>query len=104
MNLLVDILLGAGGFFCLVAALGVWRFRDFYSRVHAATKASTFGLGFTIMAAAVELGTLSALAKAVLALVFLFMTLPVSAHLLARAYRSWEKSGNGQPTEEGNKP
>lgn len=103
MNLMVDILLGTGGFFCLVAALGVWRFRDFYSRVHAATKASTFGLGFTVMAAAVELGTLSALAKALLALVFLFMTLPVSAHLLARAYRSWGENGDG-PSTKGNKP
>ncbi len=102
MNLLVDILLGLGGFFCLVAALGVWRFRDFYARVHAATKASTFGLGFTILAAAVELGTWSALAKALLALAFLFMTLPVAAHLLARAFRSWDEEVNN-PRGEGDK-
>ena len=90
MTTLASIFLFLGAFFCLVAALGVVRFRDFYARVHAATKASTFGLGFTVLAAAAELGTVSAWAKAALALVFLFLTLPVSAHLLARAYRTNE--------------
>lgn len=79
------ILLCLGGFFCLLAAIGICRFGDFYLRIHAATKASTFGLGFCVMAAATHLGTVSAWAKAVVALLFLFFTLPVSAHLLARA-------------------
>ena len=81
-------LLCLGGFFCLLAAIGIWRFNDFYLRIHAATKASTFGLGFSIMAAAAHLGTVSAWAKAVVALLFLFFTLPVSAHLLGRAYEA----------------
>jgi len=86
MNL-PSIFLLLGAFFCLVAAAGVLRFGDFYARVHAATKASTFGLGFTVLAAAASLGSFQAWAKAAVALMFLFMTLPVSAHLLAKAYR-----------------
>lgn len=86
----VIILLCLGGFFCLLAAIGICRFRDFYLRVHAATKASTFGLGFSILAAAAHLGTISAWAKAVVAILFLFLTLPVSAHLLARAHEAGE--------------
>lgn len=93
----VLVLLCLGGFFCLLAAIGVCRFRDFYLRVHAATKASTFGLGFSILAAAAHLGTVSAWAKAVVAILFLFFTLPVSAHLLARAH----EAGGAEPSEDG---
>ena len=74
MSMLVSALLIIGGFFCFVAALGIWRFQDFYARVHAATKASTFGFGFTVLAAAAHLGTVSAWFKALLALFFLFIT------------------------------
>ena len=94
----VFILLCLGGFFCLLAAIGISRFGDFYLRIHAATKASTFGLGFSIMAAAAHLGTFSAWAKALVALLFLFLTLPVSAHLLARAHGAGDapRSGGGE--------
>lgn len=76
-----------GGFFALVAALGVFRFADFYSRIHAATKASTFGLGFTGIAVAMSLGTASAWVKVFSAILFLFVTLPIAAHLLSRSVR-----------------
>ncbi|MFM7181677.1 MAG: monovalent cation/H(+) antiporter subunit G [Verrucomicrobiales bacterium] len=97
----VFILLCLGGFFCLLAAVGVCRFDDFYMRIHAATKASAFGLGFSIMGAAAHLGTVSAWAKAIVAILFLFFTLPVSAHLLARAQQGDDTgSPNGQDTGE----
>jgi len=91
ISFLVSICLLIGGFFSLVAALGVFRFPDFYSRIHAATKASTFGLGFTGIAAALALGTTSAWVKMIAAIAFLFITLPVAAHLLGRSVRSAEK-------------
>lgn len=88
MTILASAFLLIGGFFALVAAIGVFRFSDFYARVHAATKASTFGFGFTLLAAALVLGTASAWYKATLALAFLFITLPVAAHLLSRAVKA----------------
>jgi multicomponent Na+:H+ antiporter subunit G len=91
MTILASVFLLIGGFFALVAALGVFRFSDFYARVHAATKASTFGFGFTLLAAAMVLGTASAWSKAALALAFLFITLPVAAHLLSRSVKSSAK-------------
>lgn len=80
-----------GGFFALVAAAGIWRFQDFYARVHAATKASTFGFGFTVVAVAIQLATWSGWLKALAAILFLFVTLPVAAHLLSRAVKSKEQ-------------
>ena len=90
MTILVSILLLVGAFFSLVAALGVFRFKDFYARLHAATKASTFGLGFSALAAALVLGTTSAWVKMIATVVFLFITLPIASHLLSRSVKSKE--------------
>lgn len=86
--ILASVFLLIGGFFAFVAALGVFRFPDFYSRLHAATKASTFGIGFAALAAALALGTASAWLKAIAAIAFLFITLPVAAHLLGKSVKS----------------
>lgn len=84
----VSIFLIIGGFFAFVASLGVLRFQDFYARIHAATKASSFGFGFSALAAAVAFGSVSAWVKMLAAVAFLFVTLPIAAHLLGRSYRS----------------
>lgn len=87
ISFIASLFLLIGGGFALVAALGVFRFSDFYSRIHAATKASTFGLGFTGLATALCLGTFSAWIKVCAAVLFLFVTLPIAAHLLSRSVR-----------------
>lgn len=89
-EIIASILLLIGGFFSLVAALGVYRFPDFYSRLHAATKASTFGIGFAALAAALLMGTFTAWFKMLAAIGFLFITLPIAAHLLSRAVKDKE--------------
>jgi len=42
-------LLAAGTFFCLAGAVGIVRFPDIYSRLHAVTKADTLGLGLIVL-------------------------------------------------------
>lgn len=74
-----------GAFFLFVAAAGVLRFDDFYARIHAATKASTFGFGFTALAVAWVSAEAVVWGKLLIAVFFLFITLPVAAHLLSRA-------------------
>lgn len=95
--ILASILLLVGGFFALVAALGVFRFPDFYSRIHAATKASTFGIGFAGIAAALAFGTAAAWIKMIAAISFLFITLPIAAHLLGRSVRNARKTAEPHP-------
>ncbi len=90
-TVLASIFLILGGFFGFVASLGVLRFPDFYSRIHAATKASTFGIGFSGLAAAIAFGSVSAWIKMSATIAFLFVTLPVAAHLLGRAYKAREE-------------
>lgn len=79
----VLILLGAGLTF--VAALGLFRLPDLYTRMHAASKAGTAGSGLLLLAVAIQSGDADTWIKCLLAIVFFFLTAPVSAHLLAKA-------------------
>jgi len=105
MNLIVEffvallILLGAA--FALLGSVGLARLPDFFTRLHGPTKATTLGVGAMVLASAVyftftqEGVSLHELAV----MVFLFMTAPVSAHLLAKAVlhrgkRESEKEGS----------
>ena len=78
-----------GVFFMLVSSIGLIRMPDFYSRIHAPTKAATFGLFFLLLAVVIGVPEPVVLTKAVLALVFIAATAPVGAHIMARAaYRT----------------
>ena len=78
-------LLIIGSIFCLVAAVGMLRLPDTLIRMHAATKAGTLGAGFILAAEAVIAAELGTTLKAIAAIVFLFLTAPVAAHLIGRA-------------------
>lgn len=83
----VGILLGAG--FVLVAAIGVLRMPDLYTRMHAATKAGALGAGLLVLSVAVAIGDAAFTGRAVATVVFVVLTAPVAAHALGRAhYRS----------------
>ena len=77
-------LMAGGGFFSLIAGLGVLRMQDVFMRMHASTKAGTLGVGMICGAVALELGGASAV-KAVAVIFFILFTAPVGAHLIARA-------------------
>lgn len=79
------LLLVAGAFFALSAAVGIVRLPDLYTRMHAASKAGTVGSGLLLFAAGLYSGDLAIMARAVAGVFFLLLTAPVSAHLLARA-------------------
>ena len=75
--------------FCLVAAVGMVRLPDTLIRMHAATKAGTLGAGLILAGVAMHFWEVGVALRALLTLVFLFMTAPVGAHLIGRAaYRS----------------
>lgn len=76
-----------GSLAVLLAALGVARFPDFFTRAHAATKASAFGIGCLLVAVCVAFPYPAVIAKAVFALIALFLTLPVASQALADAMR-----------------
>ncbi len=86
MNALVsDLFLLLGSFFILVAAVGVLRFPDFYTRLHASTKLVTIGGVGIFAGAALSFGTPLAVSRLVLITAFFFLTAPLSAYLIARS-------------------
>lgn len=72
-----------GALLVLLAGVGVVRFPELYARMHAATKASTLGIGLIGVAAAGGIG--DGHAKALVAVAFIFLTAPSAAHLIGRA-------------------
>ncbi|MCK7575582.1 MAG: Na+/H+ antiporter subunit G [Chromatiales bacterium] len=85
ITLAVLILVGAG--FTFIGSLGLARMPDFYTRLHGPTKATTIGVGSLLIASMIHFSTqddgLSF--HEVLVTLFLFITAPVSAHLLSKA-------------------
>ncbi|MBX0293838.1 monovalent cation/H(+) antiporter subunit G [Haloarcula nitratireducens] len=74
-----------GAFFGGVAALGILRLPDIYTRAHAASKSDTLGAVLTIAAVGFALQTDLSTIKAVFLLTFMFTTNPTAAHAIARA-------------------
>lgn len=85
LAVVVSLLLVAGSTFSLLGALGVLRFPDIYTRMHAASKAGTVGSGLLLLAAGLHALDIGILARAIAGFVFFVLTAPVSAHLLAKA-------------------
>lgn len=79
------ILVGAG--FIFTGAVGLLSLPDFFSRLHGPTKASTLGVGATLVASILYFALLQGevSARELPIALFLFLTAPVSAHLMARA-------------------
>lgn len=80
----VTVLLVCGALFSLAAAIGINRFPDLYTRMHAASKAGTVGSGLLLLAVGIDAFELSVFARAAIGFCFVIMTAPVSAHLLAK--------------------
>ncbi|MFP5417383.1 MAG: monovalent cation/H(+) antiporter subunit G [Actinomycetes bacterium] len=82
-------LLFVGSVFCLAAALGIVRFPDVLTRLHAATKPQVFGLMLILTGVALTLRTWHVVLLAALTIALQILTAPVSSHMLARtAYRT----------------
>jgi multicomponent K+:H+ antiporter subunit G len=87
VEFLVSVLLLAGGGFALVGSFALAKLSRFELRLHGPTKATTLGVGGVLAASAIVFsasGPGLSLHEILIAL-FLFLTAPVSAHLLAKA-------------------
>ena len=79
-------LLLVGAFFLLVGSIGLARLPDFFMRIHAPTKASTLGIGSFLLASMLLSATQGRAGFAELLItLFVFVTAPVSANMMAQA-------------------
>jgi multicomponent Na+:H+ antiporter subunit G len=100
LNTITYVLIGIGLFFNLMAGVGLLRFPDYFTRLHAGTKCTTFGSIFLIGAVMLQFGAAWVqggwdasesviVTHSAIALLALLVTNPTGAHAIARAgYRS----------------
>jgi len=84
-EILTLVLMLTGTFFMLLAGIGLLRMPDLFLRMSSATKASTLGAGFILLAAAFYFDELGATSRALATIVFIFLTAPIAAHRIGRA-------------------
>jgi multicomponent K+:H+ antiporter subunit G len=84
---IVCVLLLIGSLFTLIGAIGLARLPDFFMRLHGPTKSTTLGVGGVVLASVVYFTSLRELTSLheILIPAFLFLTAPISAHMLAKA-------------------
>ncbi|BCB89643.1 monovalent cation/H(+) antiporter subunit G [Phytohabitans suffuscus] len=89
VNVLAAACLLSGAFLSLAAGLGLLRFPDLLSRMHAATKPQVLGLLLILTGTALRLGTVVDITTLILVGAFQLATAPVAAHMVGRAaYRT----------------
>lgn len=106
MDWVVAILLLAGASLMLIAAIGVARMPDVFMRMQAATKGGAVGLSLILLALAVDLAAVGPSVRALLAILFVLLTAPVAAQVIARAayldgVQLWEGTGRDDLSDSG---
>lgn len=98
---MIDIIIAAiatlGALFVLLAAIGIVRMPDTYLRISVTTKAATLGVGLLLLSSTIFFSNADVTSQAFVIILFLFLTAPVSAHLIGRAsyfigVKLWDKS------------
>lgn len=84
-DVVASVLLIGGATFALVAAIGVLRFPDLLTRMHAATKPQSFGLVLIISGLALRVRDWHDLTLLLIVIAFQLLTAPVSAHMVGRS-------------------
>ncbi|MDR9468117.1 Na+/H+ antiporter subunit G [Marinospirillum sp.] len=87
IDLIAAVFILIGGVFILIGSIGLIRLPDFYMRLHAPTKATTLGLGSLLMASMLLFTSNNDYFSIheILITLFLLITAPVSAHMMAKA-------------------
>ncbi len=91
MVIIICIFLAIGLLVNGISIVGLMRFPDIYTRLHAATKTTTFGSIFVVLAVGVkniwyyDATSITIIIHSIVALLVIIFTNPISAHAIARA-------------------
>jgi multicomponent Na+:H+ antiporter subunit G len=84
-TILSGVLLVIGVLFMLLSGIGILRMPDVFMRMSVTTKAATLGVSSILLALAVYFSDLGVASRAIATIIFLLLTAPVAAHMIARA-------------------
>ena len=85
-NLIVYFFVLSGAFFILVAAIGIVKFRDIFSRMHAATKAPSFGIFLIVIGMCIYFNQPVVYIKGLFIVLFVYLTAPLGAHAIIKSF------------------
>jgi len=101
-DLIASVLIVIGGLFCFLGSLGLARLPDSFTRLHGPSKATTLGIGSVALASLVYFTAREGAPSLheLLIIVFVVITTPVSAQLVAKAalhrrLPQWRRGGTG---------
>ncbi|TLX73016.1 monovalent cation/H(+) antiporter subunit G [Labilibacter sediminis] len=86
-DIIISVLIVLGALWILIAAIGLIRFKDLYSRVHAATKATSLGILLIILGVVFYFQFWDVTLKSILIIVFVYLTSPLAAHSIAKSFK-----------------
>ena len=95
VDIVSSVFLILGALMAFTAALGVFRFPDTLSRMHAATKPQTFGLLQILLGAIIQLGDNVDVGMLILAGLFAIITALVIAHRIGRLVYQEQRAQDG---------
>ncbi len=87
IDILIYILIISGSFFILLSALGLLKFEDLYSRLHAGTKASSFGIFLIVLGVCFQFNEPVVYIKGLFIIFFIYLTAPLSAHAIIKSFK-----------------
>lgn len=79
------LLVGAGSFFFLAGTVGLIRFPDFFTRLHAMTKADNVGLGLVVLGLTAQAESVTAVGQLFVVWFLVLLSSASSSHMLARS-------------------
>lgn len=88
------ILIILGTCFTLISAVGLLRLEGVYQKMHAATKAGTLGNGLILLGILMQFKDSSSITELSLLILFIALTNPISAHLIAKVYHQQHKNNS----------
>lgn len=106
LEFFISVSIVVGSLFIVIGSIGLVRLSDFYQRLHGPTKATTLGVGSIIVGSLLFFSwrEQTVLLQEILIVILLFITAPVSAHMLAKAAmhrgERRRKDTRGEPWEQ----
>lgn len=85
LDIIAVVLLSAGAAFFVAGTIGLLRFPDLYTRLHALTKADNVGLGLIVLGLAMQSASIAAALKLIVIWLLVLLASSSAGHLIARA-------------------
>ncbi len=99
-KIIISVLILLGTFFILIASIGMVRFKDLYGRLHASTKATSFGILLLLVGVSLYFNEVQVYVKTLLIILFIYLTAPLAAHSISKSYKPTEENTESDGREE----